>query len=64
MDFFAVPMWVLWTCLLLDVVVRKGKRMDRTLVANFKLVTVSLRCASIGLAMTNMRVLEFPPSEY
>lgn len=35
-----------------------------TFVANFKLVKVSLRCASNGLTITNMSVLEFPPSEY
>ena len=36
----------------------------RTFVANFKLVKVSRKCASNGLTITNMRVLEFPPSEY
>src|SRR6187549_4018133 len=35
-----------------------------TLVANRKLVIVSFKCASSGLTMTNMNVLEFPPSEY
>ena len=34
-----------------------------TLVANFKLVNVSLKCACSGLIITNMRVLELPPSE-
>jgi hypothetical protein len=38
--------------------------MRLTCVANFKLVSVSPRCASRGLAMTNMSVFEFPPSEY
>ena len=36
---------------------------NNTLVANFKLVRVSLRCACNGLIMTNMSVLELPPSE-
>lgn len=34
------------------------------MVANFKLVSVSLRCASSGLAITNISVFELPPSEY
>jgi len=34
------------------------------LVANFKLVKVSVKWASNGLAMTNMRVFELPPNEY
>ena len=36
---------------------------NHTLVANFRLVRVSLRCACNGLIMTNMSVLELPPSE-
>jgi len=35
-----------------------------TFVANFKLVKVSVKWASSGLAMTNMSVLELPPNEY
>lgn len=34
-----------------------------TFVANFKLVSVSLRCAWSGLIITNMRVFELPPRE-
>jgi hypothetical protein len=34
-----------------------------TFVANFKLVSVSLRWAWSGLIMTNMRVFELPPRE-
>jgi hypothetical protein len=34
------------------------------LVANFKLVNVSPRCASSGLIITNMSVFELPPREY
>lgn len=44
--------------------VRMEEMRINTLVANFKLVKVSVKCACIGLAMTNMRVLELPPSEY
>ena len=36
----------------------------QTLVANFKLVKVSLRCACNGLIITNISVFELPPSEY
>ena len=35
-----------------------------TLVANFKLAKVSLRCACSGLIMTNISVFELPPREY
>lgn len=38
--------------------------MQLTFVANFKLVSVSLRCTSRGLAITNMSVFELPPKEY
>jgi hypothetical protein len=38
--------------------------MRLTCVANFKLVSVSPRCASRGLAITNMSVFELPPREY
>lgn len=38
--------------------------MQLTCVANFKLVNVSPRCASRGLAITNISVFELPPSEY
>ena len=36
---------------------------SRTFVANFRLVSVSFRCPCSGLIMTNMSVLELPPSE-
>lgn len=35
-----------------------------TFAANFRLVRVSLRCSFSGLTMTNISVLELPPSEY
>ena len=35
-----------------------------TLVANLRLVNVSLRWACSGLIMTNMSVFEFPPREF
>ena len=35
-----------------------------TLVANFKLVKVSAKWACSGLIITNISVLEFPPSEF
>jgi hypothetical protein len=35
-----------------------------TLVANFRLVRLSLRCACSGLIITNISVFELPPSEY
>lgn len=72
--FFAVPMCVLWTYTRrLLALPLSGRRVgttrachivSRTLVANFKLVSVSLRCASSGLAITNISVFELPPREY
>lgn len=61
--FLAVPICVLCTCfhqystgpLNMPVL---------TLVANLRLVKVSLRCACSGLIMTNIRVFELPPREF
>ena len=42
----------------------RRERQLQTFVANFKLVNVSLKWASKGLAITNMSVFELPPNEY
>lgn len=62
-DFFAVPICVLCTWIYVSNEIVKDRE-PHTFVANFKLVIVSLRCASSGLIITNMRVLELPPREY
>ena len=62
---FAVPICVLCTCWR-SALIPEAPSLHAllTLVANFKLVRVSLRCACRGLIMTNISVFELPPREY